>query len=288
MPSLHAPAARRLLLHILLLATPAWAWAMPPGCTAQGALMTCPLGLGATGYTIDGGAVKALALVNPPGGPALQLNQVLGQSLSRVANTFGEYCVYLDDFETRQTRPGVGEVGCYPKPAGERRFGALEWGTSTALAVPPGTTLYFQGYVQTTPGHGMDYPFQFNVTTYPQSRGIFAYRQPKIDAAIPCTGAPQPTAGSPWTNDAGRPLTVLGAFIYALEPPPTAACLYVLAAGSSKPRWKQCNLTPGNRRGVAMLPAPVTVQPGEAILAQASYTCAAGQVWDWAAYVYTY
>ena len=139
MPSLHAPAARRLLLHILLLAAPAWAWAMPPGCSVQGALMTCPLGLGATGYTIDGGAVKALALVNPPGGQPLQLNQVLGQSLSRVANTFGEFCVYLDDFETRQTRPGVGEVGCYPKPAGERRFGALEWGTSTALAVPPTT-----------------------------------------------------------------------------------------------------------------------------------------------------
>ena len=57
-----------------------------------------------------GGAVTALALVNPPGAPALQLNQVTAQSLSGVARTFGEYCVFLDVLETRQTRPGVGEA----------------------------------------------------------------------------------------------------------------------------------------------------------------------------------
>jgi hypothetical protein len=238
---------------------------------------------------VDGRAVTALALVNPPGAPALQLNQVIAQSLSGVTHTFGEYCVFLDILETRQDRPGVGEVGCYPKPAGESRFGPLTWGTSTALAVPPGTTLYFQGYVQTTPGGpGMDHAMQFNLTTYPQRRGILSYRQPRVDATLHCTGAPVVTAGSPWPNDTGRPLTVLGATIYALDPPPDAACLYILAAGSGAPRWKNCDLTPGNRRGVAMLPTPVTVQPGESILGQASYTCAAPAVWDWAAYVYTY
>ena len=40
------------------------------------------------------------------------------------------------------------------------------------------------------------------------------------------------------------------------------------------------------------LPGTVTVQPeeqpGEQILAQASHTCAAPGVWDWAAYIYTY
>ena len=107
--------------------------------------MTCRLGVGATGYTVDGKAVRALALVNPDGAPPLQLNRVSAQSLSGVTHTFGEYCVFLDSFATRQTRPGVGEVGCYPKPASENRFGPLAWGTSTALAVPPGSTLFFRG-----------------------------------------------------------------------------------------------------------------------------------------------
>ena len=260
---------------------------IPAGCHLDSAVMTCPLELGTTTYTLDGKTATALALVNSQG-PDLQLNQVVGLSLSGITDTFGEFCVYLDQFKTEQVAPGIGEVGCFPKHSGERSFGPLEWGTSTALAVPSNSTLYLQGYVQPVPGSGHDFPFQFSVTTYPQSRGVLSYRQPKVDEAIYCNGTPATSAGAPWPNDTGRALTILGATIYALDPPPDAACLYILAAGTGAPRWKNCDLTPNNQRGVAMLPAPVTVQPGEQILAQASHTCAAPGVWDWAAYIYTY
>lgn len=274
------------LMALLALRFPSARAATPAGCHLSGAVLTCPLKIGFSEFTLDGTTATALALVNT--GRSLQLNQVIGQSRSGITGTFGEFCVYLDQFKTAQSSPGVGEVGCFPKKASERYFGALEWGTSTALAVPAGSTLYMQGYVQPVPGKGHDFPFQFNVTTYPQSRGVLSYRQPKVDAAIYCNRKPAVTAGSPWPNDTGRTLTILGATIYALDPPPDAACLYILAAGSGAVKWKNCKLTPNNQRGVAMLPAPVTVQPGEQILAQASHTCAAPGVWDWAAYIYTY
>ena len=275
------------LVAVLALRFPSVRAVTPAGCHLSGAILTCPLKLGINEFTLDGTTTAtALALVNT--GRALQVNQVIGQSLSKVTGTFGEFCVYLDRFETAQSSPGEGEVGCFPKKSSERYFGSLEWGTSTALAVPAGSTLYLQGYVLPVPGSsGHDFPFQFNVTTYPQSRGVLSYRQPKIDAAIYCNGSPSTSAGSPWPNDTGRTLTILGATIYALDPPPDAACLYILdTAGAVK--WKNCNLTPHNQRGVAMLPTPVTVLPGEQILAQASHTCAAPGVWDWAAYIYTY
>merc|ERR1711959_87943 len=258
----------------------------PVGCTTHGSVMQCPLGIGTTTYSLDGQAASALQLVSPPG-QSVQLDQVAGQSLSSIKGTFGEYCVYLDDFHTAQSTPGRGEVGCYPKAAAEPRFQPLKWGASTtALAVPPGSTLTLQGYVQVAPGKGHDLSFQFSVTVSPQKNGIISYRQPRVDAGMTCNGKPATTASAPWPNTSGRNLTLLGATVYALSPPPDAGCLYILPSGSSsKPRYTLCDL---NQRGVAMFPTPVEVGVGERILAQASHTCAAPGVWDWAAYLYVY
>jgi hypothetical protein len=242
--------------------------------------MRCPLELGTTTYSLDGHAAQALELISAQG-QNVQLNQVAGQSLSSTKGTFGEFCVYLDDFHTAQSTPGKGEVGCYPKAASEPRFDALKWGTSTALAVPPGSTLHFQGYVQTTRGNDLN--FQFTITASPESTGIISYRQPRADATIYCNGKPATTANTPWPNTSGRNLTLLGATIYALDPPADAGCLYILPSGSSTPRYTLCNL---NRRGVFVFEAPVVVGIGEAILAQATHTCAAPGVFDWAAYLY--
>jgi hypothetical protein len=259
----------------------------PPGCTTSGKIMTCPLALGSTTYTLDGNTTTCLALVNSQG-KSLQLNDVAGKSLSAVTDTFGEYCVYLDDFETAQKTPGKGEVGCSPKTAAESTFQLLGWdGTHTALAVAPQTILYFQGYVlQQAPSHGQLFPFQFAVTTYPQSSGVIAYRQPRTDTVIQCNGVPSETPSTPWPNNSGRNLTIVGATIYALmDNFPETACLYILPAGGGTPRWSDCSF---NKRGKFMLPKPQIVLPGEAIFGQARHTCAAPGVWDWAAYIYTY
>lgn len=258
----------------------------PLSCVVTGDYLSCPLRLGTTTYTIDRQAT-ALRLSNVAG-MALQVDEVIGQSLSGVKGTFGEYCVYLNEFATEQRLPGVGEVGCYPKPAAESSFGALHWGSpSTALAVAPNSTLYLQGYVQSSSRSKMFYPFTFTITASPQSRGVLSFRQPRVDAAIYCDGTPQVTASSPWPNTSGRNWTVLGATIYALASPPQAACLYILDS-AAKPSWSSCSLTPGNRRGVFMLPSPQTIAPGETLLAQADFKCAPGGVWDWASYIYTY
>lgn len=259
----------------------------PPACAISGAMLACPLELGTTTYTIEGepGKVTFLRLSNPVAGMAIQVDEVVGQSLAGVKGTFGEYCVYLNDFATEQRLPGFGEVGCYPKPAAESSFGALHWGSSTALAIAPNMTLWFQGYVQSSPQSL--HSFTFTIKASPQSRGVLSFRQPRIDATIYCDGKPQVTAGSPWPNDSGRSWTVLGATIYALASPPQAACLYILDS-LRKPRWSSCSLTPGNRRGVFMLPSPQMVHPGEFLFAQANFKCAPGGVWDWASYIYTY
>ena len=257
---------------------------MASSCVVVGAYLSCPLQLGTTTYTIDGKQDTALRLSNVAG-TALQVDEVIGQSLSGVKGTFGEYCVYLNEFATEQQRPGVGEVGCYPKPAAESSFGALHWGTSTALAVAPNSTLYLQGYVQSSSQKA--FPFTFTITASPQTRGVLSFRQPRVDAAIYCDGTSKVTASSPWPNTSGRSWTVLGATIYALASPPQAACLYILNS-AAKPRWSSCSLTPGNRRGVFMLPSPQTIAPGETLFAQADFKCAPGGVWDWASYIYTY
>ncbi len=259
----------------------------PADCVEDRVFIICDLQLNTTTYQINNPSL-ALKLVNNLG-YSVQINQVAGHSLSnQSANNLGEYCVFLDEFAIEQQEPGIGEVGCNTKDSTEIDFLPVQWdGTNTALAIPPGSEIFFQGRILLEPLD--DHDFEFTITAYPQASGVNAYRQPKADEIIACNGSNQWTSWNVWENTNLHDVAITGATIFARDTEldghqVDAACIYVLDYNQSV-RWSYCSNV--NIRGRVDF-ADVTVLQGESIAAQARHSCAAGNHWDWAAYIYTY
>lgn len=217
---------------------------------------------------------------------------------------WSEYCVNLDEAALHadllgagssspgQSRMGVGEVGCRFKLSTETEFAPIRWGTDaqpTALAVPPGSCVFIGGAVG----------YDFTVRTRPATVGLFAARQPSIDHVFDCDGTLQATPWSPWRNETGRTLRVVGASTYAAAPEDTsapaagttvdAACIYVLdETGAVASRFCSPDY-PVNVRGELQIPL-TEVPPGWWIAAQANHRCAPPTFrhWGWVAFLHVY
>jgi hypothetical protein len=134
---------------------------------------------------------------------------------------------------------------------------------------------------------GKDYRQTVYVTSIPGAERVLSLRQPRIDRPIRCNGARQATEHSPWKNSTGRNLTVSGAVVYAVDPHKLnrvdEACISILDGAGLQTRWQYCSDV--NVRGNVQF-APVVVAPEEQISAQASNSCPAPGLWDWAAYIH--
>jgi hypothetical protein len=258
------------------------AMAANEGCVANGAELTCPLQIGSFQYSVN--SPQTYVRLTNSTGQYVQLNWVGASPV--VSGYWGEICTFLDSFVTAQPWPGIGEVGCTTKEPWESAYPGLTWdGIHTALSVPTNSSIYLGG--NTGPG-GSDHRHTYTVVSYPQSAGVYSWRQPQADPGqISCSGADQWSAWTPWQNATGHNLAISGATIFAAAPVNQhvvdAACLYILNV-SGTPRWMYC--TGINQRGTVYFGGQA-VAPGEWIAGQARHHCAGGG-WNWAAYIHTY
>jgi hypothetical protein len=183
-------------------------------------------------------------------------------------------------------------VGCTSQAPGETNFPPVRWSDpsnplQTGLAMSPGDTLFIQDSLQYPGGT----PFNqntFTVTIAPQTTGIIALRAPQADQSIQCNGAQQWTVWGPWLNNTGHNEYYYGANTYATSPAGKTvaiACLYTLDTDGVTQLTHQC--TNANREGQFSF-APQTVLPGQYIIGQATNTCNAPGIWDWAGYIWMY
>jgi hypothetical protein len=217
-------------------------------------------------------------------GTFVQINQV--EAITNEQTYWSEFCVSLNDFRTGQLSAGTGEVGCTTKNPGEN-YPPLQWdGIHTALSVPPGSKIYLASHtVPSAINHN------YIITAYPQSAGINSYRSPEMDKVFDCDGSQQATAWTPWVNNTGAALHLVGATIYAVSGNSgspnqvSAACIYTLNQSGG---IKTANCNGGiNQRGEVTFPT-LLIEPGEAVVGQAVNFCNSPSNWDWAAYMHVW
>jgi len=202
------------------------------------------------------------------------------QAATGEVHLWSEICAYVGDLITGQPTPGIGEVGCSSKQSGEN-YPTITWGNGTGLSIAPGQVVYLNSH--TEPEY-KNHTYAMSVRV--QTTGLHAWRQPQMDAVIPCNGQQQSTAGTPWRNDTGRELHLSGASIYSesgsgntLNGP---ACIYVATADGSI-KYQNCD-NALRTRGDVSFPV-VTIAPGEYVSAQGVNSCQSPAVWDWAAFL---
>jgi hypothetical protein len=228
-------AAVTALAFVAVVSPAAPASAANDGCYTNGGFLECPLQLQGTYYYATNNTQKAVRFTNKTG-QYVQINQISGTPVA--SGLWGEYCTYRNNFATRQDTPGVGEVGCQTKEPSEASFPQLRWdGYATALSVAPDDLIYLSGYVS-----GGDYRANWSISTYPQSIGVYSYRQPRVDAVISGNGSTQWTTWDPWPNNTGHNLMIGGATIYASTAPGhtvDGACVYIVNTAGGI-RWSYC------------------------------------------------
>ena len=214
-------------------------------------------------------------------GTYLQVNEV--SAITREQLYWSEFCVYLNDFATGQSTPGAGEVGCSAKNIGED-YPPIGWGNGTGLSVAPGGIVYLNSHTEPA---GTNHTYSLSVKL--QTTGLYAWRQPKIDAVITCNGMSQSTTWAPWVNNTGQDLHLTGASIYSVSSSTVApntlngpACVYVFKSDGS-PKYANCDDALRTRGQVAW--AMMIVSPGEFVAAQGVNACAAQHLWDWSAFL---
>ena len=210
----------------------------------------------------------------------LQIDSV--QAATGEVQLWSEICAYVGDLITGQPKAGIGEVGCSSKHANEN-YPTITWGNGTGLSIAPGQVVFLNSH--TEPGY-KNHTYALSVRV--QTTGLHAWRQPQIDAVIPCDGQQQSTAGTPWRNETDRDLHLSGASIYSESGTSTPntlngpACIYVMTADGSV-KYQNCD-NALRTRGDVSFPV-VTIAPGEYVSAQGVNACAAPNVWDFAAFL---
>lgn len=212
-------------------------------------------------------------------GLMLQIDSV--QAATAEVQLWSEICVYVGELVTGQPTPGIGEVGCATKAFNEN-YSTIHWGEHTGLSVAPGQVVYLNS---NTPSGYKNHTYALSVRV--QTTGLHAWRQPQQDAVIVCDGQQQSTAPTPWRNETGRELHLTGASIYSEDGRLSntmsgAACIYVMTADGST-KYQNCD-SALRTRGDVSFPV-VTIAPGEYVSAQATNSCPAPGVWDWAAFL---
>lgn len=252
-------------------------------CATEKEILVCnALHIGDFTFNINGEQHKSLKLINKTG-KYIQIRNVSVHPLKK--DSWGEYCLSIRDWLTRQNDPGFGEVGCVVKKPEEGVFESLGWDNgSDGLTIAPDQSAYVGGYVHAQ--FGNDHRKFIELSVVDGVKGYMSLRQPKIDVSIRCNGNNQTTQWSPWPNTTGQDIKISGATIYAVSPGKKSVqegCLYVMSADGKTQKWKYCASL--NIQGRVHFPE-VVVAPDEYIAAQASNTCVSGGLWDWAAYIY--
>lgn len=249
-----------------------------PGCKEVGFSVDCPLVPGEIGVGVPAGTWVVFYNRTDQ---MLQIDAV--RAATGETQLWSEFCVYRGELFTWQSPAGVGEVGCTTKGIGEN-YGTIRWGAGTGLSVAPGERVYLNSHTEPAAKN-----HTYSMSVREQTTGLYAWRQPQRDEVIPCDGQERATVASPWRNESGRAMHLIGAGIYSESGTPASinqmsgpACIYVMAADGST-KYQNCddNL---RRRGEVSFPV-VTIEPGEYVSAQARNACAAPGVWDWAAWL---
>ncbi|MCB1035470.1 MAG: hypothetical protein KDD47_16730 [Acidobacteria bacterium] len=284
---------RKALLFLVAFGLPAAAEAVVnPGCTLSGNRYECPILTGTRSYRAVFDLEKPYLVehirIHNDTASWFQLNWVSGGASD---NHWGEYSVYLDDFATQQTVPGVGEVASRDWDPFTKVLQVVSWDAQfdgQGLAVPPGSTVILHNNAEAMVAQGVQHAaVSYGVEVTPLTNGVRSFRQPRIDAPVACDGQIQQTTWNPWVNTSGGSWRVDGATIYSLVPgghSTDAACIYILNT-AGQVRWQTCSGV--GVRGMVSFPQQL-VQPGEALAAQAAHNCSTPGVWDWGAFLHVY
>lgn len=251
-----------------------------PGCVTgpDGLFVTCDLIASDVPLGVTIPARGFVSFTNRTGS-ALQVNQI--NAYTGETAYWSEFCSTLDVGSNNQKTPGIGEVACITKQPNQNYL-PLTFGSGTGMTVQPGQVITMGSHTEPAME---SHTFTLNVA--PQATGVQMWRQPRADDIVHCNGLPQATAWAPWTNTTGVQLHVHGALIYAESGTATAsemngsACVYVLNADGTV-KTGLCNDALRTRGDASF---EMTVEPGEALAAQAINTCAAPGLWDYAAYL---